>query len=184
MFGRRRREEERVSSLRNERNQALAREKAADEKLLEAQRELVRYREKLAVITEVAGEMASKKKTAEHDLAVTSARLQTALSLLDVVRSVPELVLEIASDGREVPFVYDRAERVGVTREMQSLSAARGIVLGMKAARSVADARAHVLYSRIQAFENVADDDEEYITALTLEGEDTRKVRPESTKDS
>jgi hypothetical protein len=188
MFGIKRREEERVSrllsSLRFERNQACAREKAAGAELAEAQRELIRYREKLSTVTEVAGEMASKKRSAEHDLAVTCARLQTALSLLEAVRSVPELVLELASEGREEPVVYERAEKVGAAREMQSLTAARGIVLGMKAARSVSDARTHVLYTRIQELENAVDDDGEYITAISLEGEDTRKVRLLTVKDT
>jgi hypothetical protein len=188
VFGLKRREQERVaervSSLEAERNQACARERASDDKLLEAQRELIRYREKLTTVTEVAGEMASKKKAVEHDLAVTSARLKTAMSLLDVVRSVPELVLELASEGREEPILYDRAERVGVAREMQSISSARGIVLGMKAARTVADARAHVLYTRIQAFEDVAIDEEEYTTVINLEGEDTRRVKMQSAKDA
>lgn len=168
------------ATKKEERNSACTREQALLEKLESAQRETYRAQHRLATVTEVAGEMASKRLVIERDLALVRGQLKTAMSLLETVRSVPELVLEIVNEGRAEPVVYDRAEKAGISREVESVQQVHAILLAMKSSRVVADARERVLLERIHHLEDVSGEVRECVDMLGSGEEDTRKVRIDS----
>lgn len=173
-----------MASLRIERDEACARARAAGEKLTLVEREHYRTQHQLTTVTEVAGEMASKRLALERDLGMTRTQLRTAMSLLDAVRTIPELVLDIASEGRAEPLHYERAEQHGVSREVESVNQVHAILLAMKSSRTVSDARERVFLSRIQALEVSAGDAQKCVDMLSEREEDTRKVRVDSFEES
>jgi hypothetical protein len=153
------------------------REKKALEDLAIVQREHDRTQHKLATVTEVAGEMAAKSLALERDLVLINTQLKTAMSLLETVRSVPELVLEMANEGRTERAVYDRAEKTGISREVQSVQVVHAILLAMKSSRTVSDARERLLVQRIRTLESGSLEVQECVDMLSGQEDDTRKVR-------
>ena len=166
-------------SPRTECNGACSKARALRETLTIVEREHYRTQHKLMTVTEVAGEMASKRLALERDLALTRAQLRTAMSLLDTVRTVPELVLDIVNEGRLERVHYERAEQSGVSREVESVNEVHAILVAMKSSRVVSDARERVLLSRIQKLEVGSAEAEACIDMLSGTDDDTRKVRVE-----
>lgn len=183
MFGADRRARARVAKLLEQlelqSQDACARERAALERLTAVEREHFRTQHKLATVTEVAGEMATKRLSLERDLALTRAQLKSAMSLLETVRSVPELVLDIANEGRMERISYERAELVGMSREVESVQQVHAILIAMKSSRAVSDARERLMLERISSLQNGTRDVDECVDVLSASDEDTRKVKVE-----
>lgn len=179
-----RRQDAQTTKLQAERNEACARERAAREALTILQREHYRTQHKLTTVTEVAGEMASKRLQLERDLALTKAQLKTAMSLLETVRSVPELVLEIANEGRQDRLFYERAERTGLSSEAESIQQVHAILIAMKSSRVVSDARERLLLERIELLRGGGEEVSQCVSVLDASEEDTRKVRVDGMDDN
>jgi hypothetical protein len=178
MFGwKQRTDSGQTSSLRTECNAACADRKVMADKLGRLEREHARTHRRLATVTEVAGEMAAKRLAIERDLALVRQQLKTAMTLLETVRSVPELVLEIVNEGRQERVVYERAEKLGISREVESVQQVHAILLAMKSSRVVGDARERLLLERIHMLRKGGEEPVEPPAMSGVDEADTRKVQ-------
>jgi hypothetical protein len=158
-----------MQKLRTERNDACAQRDAAESERHRTQQNLTR-------MTELAGEMAGKSLALERELGLMKTQLRTVMSLLDAVRTVPELVIDIANEGRTERVVYERAERGGVAREVECVNQVHAILVALKSSRTLFDARERVLLGHIEKLKTSASGVQERVEMAGEREEDTRKV--------
>lgn len=158
-----------LQKLQTERNDACSRADAAEGERHKTQ-------QKLTSMTELAGEMAGRSLALEREVTLIKSQLRTVMSLLDAVRTVPELVVDIANEGRTDRVVYERAEQGGVAREVECVNQVHAILVAIKSSRVLSDARERVLLGRIQALRTSASGVQERVEMPGETEEDTRKV--------